>query len=81
MVDMASIDIVAPEAPAAKARVLPPHNGFGSFEDSAQNCTSLIPQPPKKNFYSLMQVTHFILVLGRCGSLTAVHQIIIFERL
>lgn len=55
--EMAPIAISAPEAPSAPKRTLPAYNGFGSFEDSAQNCTSLLPQPPKKNFYSLMQVT------------------------
>lgn len=55
--EMAPIAISAPEAPLAPKRTLPAYNGFGSFEDSAQNCTSLLPQPPKKNFYSLMQVT------------------------
>lgn len=54
--EMTAVAISAPEAPAAPKRTLPVYNGFGSFEDSAQNCTSLLPQPPKKNFYSLMQV-------------------------
>lgn len=33
---------------------LPPHNGFGSTADSAQNCISLIPKPAKRDLYKLM---------------------------
>eukprot|EP00884_Botryococcus_braunii_P011056 jgi/Botrbrau1/19952/Bobra.0059s0068.1 len=40
-----------PEVPKAP---LPPYNGFGSLEDSAQSCTSLVPRPPRKDLYKLM---------------------------
>jgi hypothetical protein len=33
---------------------LPPYNGFGSQLDTIQNCISLIPKPPKKDFHKLM---------------------------
>ena len=33
---------------------LPEYNGFGSLEDTQQNCISLIPKPPKKDFHKLM---------------------------
>ncbi len=45
--DMEAIEIAAPAAPPVPSRTLPPYNGFGSFEDSAQNCISLLPQQPK----------------------------------
>lgn len=33
---------------------LPPYNGFGSLEDSLQNCLSLVPEPPKKDLLKLL---------------------------
>ncbi|XP_072295484.1 EF-hand domain-containing protein 1-like [Eucyclogobius newberryi] len=35
--------------PADKNKEAPPYNGFGTLEDSLQNCLNLIPEPPKKN--------------------------------
>jgi hypothetical protein len=29
---------------------LPPYNGYGSYEDSAANCRSIIPVPPHRDF-------------------------------
>lgn len=40
---------------------LPPYNGFGSIEDSVQNCLSLVPQPPKKDFIKMLENDHKIL--------------------
>lgn len=34
---------------------LPPYNGFGSYEDTVQNCIALIPKPPRRPFHKLMQ--------------------------
>ena len=34
---------------------IPPFNGFGSLEDSMQNCLSLVPQPPKKDFIKMLE--------------------------
>ncbi|KAL7872525.1 hypothetical protein SRHO_G00075080 [Serrasalmus rhombeus] len=42
-------------------RVIPPYNGFGSLEDSLQNCLSLIPEPPKKDLIKLLENDHKIL--------------------
>uniref|UniRef100_A0A8C6V3W4 EF-hand domain (C-terminal) containing 1 n=1 Tax=Neogobius melanostomus TaxID=47308 RepID=A0A8C6V3W4_9GOBI len=28
---------------------VPPYNGFGTLEDSLQNCLTLVPEPPRKN--------------------------------
>lgn len=44
---MKAIEIATPAAALVPSRTLPPYNGFGSFEDSAQNCISLLPQQPK----------------------------------
>jgi hypothetical protein len=27
---------------------LPPYNGYGTLDDSRQNCVALVPKPPKK---------------------------------
>lgn len=40
---------------------LPPHNGFGSQEDSKQNCVMLVPKPPKKDFLKLMNKDQIVL--------------------
>lgn len=37
-------------------RVLPPYNGFGIYEDTVQNCKSLLPQPPKKDVLKFMKL-------------------------
>ena len=42
--------------PTTAERVIPPHNGFGSDEDSLGNCLSLLPRPPKRNLTQLMQL-------------------------
>eukprot|EP00899_Mesostigma_viride_P022957 jgi/Mesvir1/3846/Mv19812-RA.1 len=52
--DMMPID-VSEEAPALPQAAVPPHNGFGSREDTLQNCISLVPKPPKKDFHKLME--------------------------
>ena len=39
--DLAALDVREP-LPEQRPRELPAHNGFGSWEDSAQNCTSLV---------------------------------------
>lgn len=40
---------------------VPPYNGFGSLEDSLQNCLSLIPEPPKKNVLKMLENSHMVL--------------------
>ncbi|XP_072533666.1 EF-hand domain-containing protein 1 [Salminus brasiliensis] len=45
----------------AYMKVVPPYNGFGSLEDSLQNCLSLIPEPPKKDLLKLLENDHKIL--------------------
>ncbi|XP_041832130.1 EF-hand domain-containing protein 1 [Melanotaenia boesemani] len=34
---------------------IPPYNGFGSLEDSLQNCLSLIPKRPRKNVLKMFE--------------------------
>lgn len=50
---LAPIDITEEIKPLPK-NTLPPYNGFGSLEDSKQNCVMLIAKPPKKNFHKIM---------------------------
>lgn len=40
---------------------LPPYNGFGSLEDSMQNCLSLVHKPPKKDFIKMLENDNKIL--------------------
>ncbi|XP_018590675.1 EF-hand domain-containing protein 1 [Scleropages formosus] len=40
---------------------IPPYNGFGSLEDSLQNCLSLIPAPPKKDILKMLENDHKVL--------------------
>jgi len=42
------------EAPPKQPEI-PPYNGFGSLQDTVQNCLSLIPQPPKKDFIKMLE--------------------------
>ncbi|XP_063079728.1 EF-hand domain-containing protein 1 isoform X2 [Engraulis encrasicolus] len=36
-------------------KVVPPYNGWGTLEDSLQNCLHLIPGPPKKDLMKLLE--------------------------
>jgi hypothetical protein len=40
---------------------IPPYNGFGSIEDSLQNCLRLQPERPKKDYVKLMENDHRVL--------------------
>ena len=48
-----TIDVEEEPVPLPQMEV-PPYNGFGSREDSLQNCTNLITKPAKKDFQKLM---------------------------
>lgn len=39
---------VAEPIPPMPAAALPPYNGYGTLDDSKQNCIALVPKPPKK---------------------------------
>ncbi|XP_073349149.1 EF-hand domain-containing protein 1 [Pagrus major] len=43
------------DMPQVTKKKVPPYNGFGSLEDSLQNCLSLIPEPPKKNILKMLE--------------------------
>ncbi|KAM4713130.1 EF-hand domain-containing protein 1 [Anableps anableps] len=47
--DMEMKPVEKPKVEVTKKKVIPPYNGFGSLEDSLQNCFSLIPERPKGN--------------------------------
>ncbi|PNH03302.1 EF-hand domain-containing family member C2 [Tetrabaena socialis] len=50
------------EAIVAKPRAaLPAYNGYGTLEDSLQNCLSLVPKPPKRDLHKLMNKDKIIL--------------------
>ncbi|XP_031437343.1 EF-hand domain-containing protein 1 isoform X2 [Clupea harengus] len=44
-----------------KKHVIPPYNGWGSLEDSLQNCLYFIPEPPKKDLMKLLENDHKVL--------------------
>jgi Ca2+-binding EF-hand superfamily protein len=44
-----------PQPNPAKAREIPPYNGFGSEEDSLCSCMGLIPKPPQRDFIKFME--------------------------
>lgn len=48
-----------PEIPLPKFRELPPWNGFGSYEDSAQNCITVEPKPPHRDFKRFLQYDRY----------------------
>ncbi|ELV09923.1 EF-hand domain-containing protein 1 [Tupaia chinensis] len=51
--DLPRIDVSKPEPPPVKQE-LPPYNGYGQVEDSAQNCFALIPKAPKKDIIKML---------------------------
>uniref|UniRef100_A0A2R8MQY8 EF-hand domain-containing protein 1 n=1 Tax=Callithrix jacchus TaxID=9483 RepID=A0A2R8MQY8_CALJA len=51
--DLPRIDVSKQEPPPVKQE-LPPYNGYGLVEDSAQNCFALIPKPPKKDIIKML---------------------------
>ena len=60
---MAPVDIREP-LPSDRGSTLPPYNGFGTLEDSAQNCRHLVPKPPKRDFYKLINKSKIVLRFG-----------------
>uniref|UniRef100_A0ABI7YAQ0 EF-hand domain containing 1 n=1 Tax=Felis catus TaxID=9685 RepID=A0ABI7YAQ0_FELCA len=51
--DLPRIDVSKKEPPPVKQE-LPPYNGYGLVEDSAQNCFVLIPKAPKKDVMKML---------------------------
>ncbi|KAG2501001.1 hypothetical protein HYH03_000822 [Edaphochlamys debaryana] len=58
--EFAPVDIKEPILPKPRAAV-PPFNGYGTIEDSLQNCLSLVPKPPKRDLHKLMNKDKIIL--------------------
>ncbi|KAG7508314.1 hypothetical protein JOB18_009657 [Solea senegalensis] len=56
---MAVIKEVHPDR--KKLPEIPPYNGYGSLEDSLQNCLCLIPKPPRKNVLKMLENDHKVL--------------------
>uniref|UniRef100_A0A1I8NPH2 EF-hand domain-containing family member C2 n=1 Tax=Stomoxys calcitrans TaxID=35570 RepID=A0A1I8NPH2_STOCA len=47
-----------------RERILPPYNGWGSYEDSEGNCISVEPKPPQADFKKFIQLDRYILRFG-----------------
>lgn len=47
---------------------IPPHNGFGSEEDSLQNVLRLIPKVPKKDYFSIVDNIGFVRLIARMAT-------------
>nr|CAB3241327.1 EFHC1 [Phallusia mammillata] len=60
VLDFTPIPVTGPACDLPKME-LPPYNGFGSLEDSVQNCLCLVPQPPKKDFIKMLENDHKVL--------------------
>ncbi|GAB4821744.1 hypothetical protein N2152v2_008790 [Parachlorella kessleri] len=58
--ELAPIDVSEPRKPLPKPS-LPPHNGYGSLEDSLQNCVKLVPTAPKRDLLALMNKDRIVL--------------------
>ncbi|CAF0939175.1 unnamed protein product [Adineta ricciae] len=58
--DFGPVDVHPPPEEDAKMEI-PPYNGFGSLEDSIQNCLKLQPDRPKKDYVKLMENEHHVL--------------------
>ncbi|XP_029394901.1 EF-hand domain-containing protein 1 isoform X1 [Mus pahari] len=53
MPDLPPVDVTKKEPPPVKQE-LPPYNGYGLIEDSAQNCFALIPKAPRKDVVKML---------------------------
>eukprot|EP00887_Chlorella_sp_A99_P006482 scaffold3.g6482.t1 len=58
--ELAPVDVSVPRAPLP-VPALPPWNGYGTLEDSLQNCVKLCPSPPKRDLYKLMNKEKIVL--------------------
>ncbi|XP_038939121.1 EF-hand domain-containing protein 1 isoform X1 [Rattus norvegicus] len=53
MSDLPRVDVSKKEPPPVKQE-LPPYNGYGLIEDSAQNCFALVPKAPRKDIVKML---------------------------
>ncbi|XP_075779447.1 membrane progestin receptor beta isoform X3 [Pelodiscus sinensis] len=58
--DFQSVDVRKPP-PEEVPQFIPPYNGFGFLDDSMQNCFSLLPKPPRKNYLKMLENDHKVL--------------------
>ncbi|KAM6323528.1 EF-hand domain-containing protein 1 [Aegotheles albertisi] len=49
------------QPPEEIPQVIPPYNGFGTLEDSLQNCFALCPKPPRKDVIKMLENDHEVL--------------------
>lgn len=54
-------NVVGPSSKPHGKMEIAPYNGYGSLEDSLQNCLYLVPNPPKKDYIKLMENEHKVL--------------------
>ncbi|XP_059841391.1 EF-hand domain-containing protein 1 isoform X2 [Hypanus sabinus] len=59
-VDLHPVDVTK-QPPTSEDKWIPPYNGFGSLEDSVQNCLSLIPKVPKRDLIKLLEKDKIVL--------------------
>uniref|UniRef100_UPI00398E8097 EF-hand domain-containing protein 1 n=1 Tax=Pristiophorus japonicus TaxID=55135 RepID=UPI00398E8097 len=59
-VELRPVDVIRKPVTAEK-KWIPPYNGFGSMEDSLENCLSLIPKPPKKDVLKMLENDKIVL--------------------
>ncbi|KAM4529548.1 EF-hand domain-containing protein 1 [Fundulus diaphanus] len=57
--DMEAVEI--PKTEEVKKKEIPPYNGFGSLENSLQNCLFVTPKPSKVNFLKRLENDHKVL--------------------
>jgi len=58
--ELVPVDMREPESVLPKP-ALPPFNGYGTLQDSLQNCLSLVPKPPRRDMHRLMNKDKIIL--------------------
>ena len=61
--ELAPVDISEPRRPLPVPS-LPPWNGYGTPEDSRQNCERLVPVPPRRDLYRALNKDRITLRFG-----------------
>ncbi|XP_036003226.1 EF-hand domain-containing protein 1 [Fundulus heteroclitus] len=59
--DMVMEAVEIPKTEEVKKKEIPPYNGFGSLENSLQNCLYVTPRPPKVKFLKNLENDHKVL--------------------
>lgn len=58
--ELSQVELREPVDPLPRPAV-PPFNGYGTLEDSLQNCLALVPKPPRRDMHKLMNKDKIIL--------------------